>query len=142
MTEFEIREFRYPGDYEDALRLWRAMEHGVRVGPSDEPTEIQKKLTRDPDLFLVAQATEGLVGTVIGAYDGRRGFVYHLAVADAYRRRGVGSELMGEVERRLRARGCLRCYLLVRPDNTAAQRYYEKVGWRLLDDLVYGKDLL
>ena len=48
---------------------------------------------------------------------------------------------MQEVENRLRGKGCLRCYLLVRPDNLDAQRYYEKVGWKVLDDLVFGKDL-
>ena len=66
-----------------------------------------------------------LVGTVIGGFDGRRGMVYHLAVAPAYRRRWVASRLMAEVEERLRAKGCIKCYLLVRPDNDEAMEYYE-----------------
>jgi ribosomal protein S18 acetylase RimI-like enzyme len=141
MSQITIREFSYPADYAEALRLWKAMEEGVRVGPSDSEVEIQKKLERDPDLFLVAEAETGLVGTVIGGFDGRRGFVYHLAVASAFRRQGVGSRLMREVENRLRSKGCIRCYLLVRPDNLDAQRYYERVGWRLLDDQVFARDL-
>jgi len=141
MTPIHIREFRYPDDYADALSLWQATERGVRVGPSDAPDEIEKKLKRDPDLFLVAEADEDLVGTVIGGFDGRRGFVYHLAVAAAFRRTGVGSRLMGEVESRLRGKGCIRCYLLVRPDNYEAMRYYQKLGWGLLDDHMYAKDL-
>ncbi len=131
----------YPADYPGALRLWKSMEQGVRVGPSDSEREIQKKLERDPDLFLVAEAQNTLIGTVIGGFDGRRGFVYHLAVHSVYRRRGVGSLLIREVENRLRSKGCIRCYLLVRPDNLDAQRYYEKAGWKILDDLVFARDL-
>ena len=117
------------------------MDRGVRVGASDTPSEIQKKLLRDPDLFLVAEIDGTLIGTVIGGFDGRRGFVYHLAVAAPFRRNGVAARLMQEVENRLRARGCLRSYLLVRPDNLEAQAYYEKTGWNVLDDVLFAKDL-
>lgn len=141
MTSLQIREFHYPQDYSRTLQLWRSIGDGVRVGASDEPAEIEKKLTRDPDLFLIAEDGEDLIGTVIGGFDGRRGFVYHLAVATSRRRQGVGSALMAEVEARLRQRGCIRCYLLVFPENVAAQRHYENIGWNLLDDLVYAKDL-
>lgn len=141
MAQINIREFHFPEDYAAAIELWSAMEEGVRVGPSDAPAEIEKKLERDPDLFLAAEDDGRLIGTVIGGFDGRRGFVYHLAVAAAFRRSGVASRLMAEVESRLRGKGCIRCYLLVRPDNRAAIRHYEKGGWKLLDDLIYAKDL-
>jgi ribosomal protein S18 acetylase RimI-like enzyme len=141
MTRVHIREFQYPQDYTDAVHLWQSMERGIRVGPSDAPAEIMKKLEHDPDLFLVAEADEVLVGTVIGGFDGRRGMVYHLAVATEFRRSGLGSRLMTELETRLRQKGCIRCYLLVRPDNSEAMHYYQKTGWNLLDDQVYAKDL-
>jgi ribosomal protein S18 acetylase RimI-like enzyme len=141
MSGVNIREFSFPADYPEAIRLWKSMGPGVRVGVSDSEAEIKKKLARDPDLFLLAEDENGLVGTVIGGFDGRRGFVYHLAVAPLFRRKGVGSLLMQEVEKRLRAKGCLRCYLLVRPDNLDAQNYYKDVGWNVLDDVVFGKDL-
>ena len=118
------------------------MERGVRVGPSDTSSEIEKKLARDPDLFLVAEIEGRMIGTVIGGFDGRRGFVYHLAVAVPFRRSRVASRLMTEVESRLRAKGCIRSYLLVRPDNLDAQSYYKKTGWSVLDDVIFAKDLL
>ena len=117
------------------------MEQGVRVGPSDTPPEIEKKLARDPDLFLVAEIDGELIGTVIGGFDGRRGFVYHLAVAAPFRRNGIASRLMQEVESRLRAKGCIRSYLLVRPENLDAQGYYRRTGWTVLDDVIFAKDL-
>jgi ribosomal protein S18 acetylase RimI-like enzyme len=136
-----LREFRFPDDYAAALRLWESMEEGVRVGPSDTASEIQKKLARDPDLFLVAEIDGKLTGTVIGGFDGRRGLVYHLAVAAQFRRNGIASLLMQEIESRLRAKGCIRSYLLVRPDNLGAQGYYRNTGWSVLDDVVFAKDL-
>ncbi len=142
MAPICIREFHAPDDYTRALRLWEEMEKGIHVGPSDAPAEIDKKLERDPDLFLVAEDGGDLIGTVIGGYDGRRGFIYHLAVHADHRSRGVGSRLMNEVEARLRARGCIRCYLFVTPDNVEAMQYYQKRGWQLMDNLPYAKDLV
>ena len=137
-----IREFRFSEDYTRALRLWGSMEKGIHVGLSDSPDEIDKKIERDPDLFLVAEADGDLIGTVIGGYDGRRGFIYHLAVLAPHRGQGVGGRLMQEVEARLRAKGCIRCYLFVTPDNVEAMQYYQKRGWQLMDNLPYAKDLI
>lgn len=138
-----IRTFRFPEDYEAVYRLWAEAGDGIHLRRSDEPDEIEKKLRRDPDLFLVAEMGGRIVGAVLGGFDGRRGMMYHLAVAADVRRRGIGERLMEELERRLRAKGCIRYYLLVTRDNHDAIRFYEKRGWRWLDDLrVYGKDLL
>ena len=142
MTQVHIREFAFPADYAAAKRLWESAGAGIRVGPSDTPAEIQKKLQRDPDLFLVAEAGSELVGTVIGGFDGRRGTVYHLAVSPQFRRRRVASRLMAELETRLRAKGCIRAYLVVRPHNLEAMKYYQSIGWGLLDDSLFAKDLV
>jgi len=142
MSPICIREFRAGHDYAAVMRLWNQMEKGIHIGPSDAQAEIDKKLLRDPDLFLVAENGGALVGTVIGGFDGRRGFIYHLAVDAAHRGQGVGGRLMDEVEARLRAKGCIRCYLFVTPDNVQAMRYYEKRGWQLMDNLPYAKDLV
>lgn len=118
------------------------MEKGVSLGLSDTPDEIQKKLERDPDLFLIAEEDGQVIGTIIGGYDGRRGLLYHLAVAFPFRGRGVGTRLMDEVETRLRAKGCIRCYLMVLSDNGEAIQYYENHGWNNMENvLTYAKNL-
>jgi ribosomal protein S18 acetylase RimI-like enzyme len=142
MDSYWIREFRFPQDYLAARRLWEVAGPGIHVRASDELAEIQMKLQRDPDLFLVAEADSQLIGTVLGGFDGRRGMIYHLAVDQAYRRTGIGARLMSEVEKRLRSKGCLRCYLLVTTDNQDAIAFYQRRGWEPMDSVfVYGKDL-
>lgn len=138
---FRIREFVFPDDYEQVYRLWANAGPGVHVGRSDGLEEIAKKLQRDPDLFLVAENRGGIVGAVLGGYDGRRGLVYHLAVRKEHRNAGIGRALMRELEGRLRAKGCLRCYLLVTWDNPEARRFYEGNGWERMDLDIFGKDL-
>ena len=142
MDPIIIREFRYPEDYSQVVGIWEKMGNGIRVGVSDAPKEIEKKLLRDPELFLVAETNGSLIGTIIGGYDGRRGFIYHLAVAAAYREQGIGTRLMEEVERRLVGIGCIRCYLFVNNDNTEVKGFYEKHGWELLPVTPYAKDLI
>jgi ribosomal protein S18 acetylase RimI-like enzyme len=141
-SSIQIREFCFPADYELVFALWKGIEQGVHTGRSDTPAEIEKKLGRDPDLFLVAEANGCIIGSVIGGYDGRRGLVYHLAVSSEFRGLGVGSRLMDELESRLRAKGCLKCYLLVTVDNPEAEIYYQHRGWQHMDAIrLYGKEL-
>jgi ribosomal protein S18 acetylase RimI-like enzyme len=139
--DFSIREFNFPDDYEAVLHVWENAGPGIHVGRSDTPAEIQKKLQRDPDLFLVAAAGKRIVGSVIGGFDGRRGLVYHLAVDGQYRGNGIGTALMDSLEERLHAKGCLKCYLLVVDDNDEAARYYEQRGWEAMKVTIYGKEL-
>lgn len=139
----QIRQYWHPDDYQDVYNLWAQAGQGIHIRRSDEPNEIAKKIARDPDLFLLAEKDGILVGSVLGGFDGRRGLMYHLAVAKEHRRQGVGSVLVTALEQRLRDKGCIRYYLLVTRDNQDAIRFYEKRGWVLLDDLyAYGKDLI
>lgn len=138
---FQIREFIFDTDYERVLNLWKHIETGMTVGRSDTPEEIKKKLERDPDLFLVAEHHDEIIGTIIGGFDGRRGMVYHLAVEQKHRNQGIGAALLAEVEKRLQAKGCLKVYLLVLDDNTSAIHFYEECGWRhSKHDLVFAKE--
>lgn len=139
--QVHIRQFTYPQDYPTVIALWQNAGPGINVRRSDQPEEIVKKLQRDPDLFLLAEAGKEIIGTVMGGYDGRRGMVYHLAVAAEYREQGIGSLLMEELEKRLLSKGCIRCYLMVTHDNPQAVPFYEKRGWQQMPVFIMGKDL-
>jgi ribosomal protein S18 acetylase RimI-like enzyme len=137
-----IRQFTL-ADYDAVYTFWRSIEAGLGLGMSDTRAEIAKKLARDPDLFLVAEDRGGIVGTVIGGFDGRRGMIYHLAVAASYRKQGLGGRLMAEVEAGLVGKGCRKCYLLVRKGNPDAIAFYSRRGWGEMsgDVSLMGKEL-
>jgi ribosomal protein S18 acetylase RimI-like enzyme len=137
----EIRDFSYPDDLPAVLQLWSSAGPGVHLGQSDEPAELAKKLKRDPDLFLVAEEDGVLIGAVMGGYDGRRAIVYHLAIDRRRRHQGLGRALMAELEARLKTKGCLKMYLLVTKDNPDALRFYEHLGWEVMDMHLMGKVL-
>jgi ribosomal protein S18 acetylase RimI-like enzyme len=135
-----IRNFQFPADYDIVLDLWQQAGEGIGLGPSDEPDEIVKKVEHDPDLFLVAEADGLLVGTVIGGFDGRRGMVYHLAISSDYRKQGIATQLMHELEKRLRTRGCRKAYLLIKKGNEGVSCFYQKQGWEEMENVyIYGK---
>ena len=136
-----IRDFRFPEDYEEVYDLWENAGSGIHLRRSDEPDEIAKKLQRDPDLFLLAEIDGRIVGSVMGGFDGRRGMMYHMAVAKPLRHKGIGTILMEALERRLKEKGCIRYYLLVAKDNTKAVDFYQKRGWEIMDLFALGKDL-
>jgi ribosomal protein S18 acetylase RimI-like enzyme len=136
-----LRQFELEHDYPAVLALWQMAGPGLHVSPSDMPAELARKLERDPDLFLVAEAGDQLVGTVLGGFDGRRGMVYHLTVAADWRGQGIGAALMAELEARLAARGCHKAYLMVASENSEVTAFYERRGWRVMDVLPMGKEL-
>ncbi len=135
-----LREFTLD-DYDAVYALWQSYPDALGLGRSDTRAEIAKKLERDPDLFLVAEEDGQIAGTVIGGFDGRRGLIYHLAVSRAAAGQGLGRLLMEEVERRLAAKGCIRCYLLVKPENLRVVEYYERLGWEKVPVTVMGKNI-
>ncbi|MCP4138963.1 MAG: GNAT family acetyltransferase [Chloroflexi bacterium] len=142
MPDILIRPFEFPDDYEEVYALWKNAGDGIHLRISDELAEIEKKVARDPDLFLVAQADGLIIGAVMGGFDGRRGMMYHLAVAHKYRRKGIANILVDALEEKLKEKGCIRYYLLVTKDNEDAISFYESRGWENMNDLyAFAKNL-
>ena len=127
-------------DYAAVISVW--LEAGLQLSSSDSRNGLKQKLTRDPDLFLVAEEedTQGnrqIVGAVMGGYDGRRAWIYHLAVLPEHQGKGIGRQLLEEVEQRLFARGCERISLFVEPTNHSVFKFYQKVGYELRETLLF-----
>lgn len=134
MSSGEVRPL-HAGDFEEVRRLW-AVTEGLGVGPGDAPEDVGRFLRRNPGLSLVALDGGAIVGAVLCGHDGRRGHVYHLAVARSHRRRGVGEDLVRRCLAALRAEGIERVLIRVKTDNEGARKFWAAVGGTLRDDLV------
>ena len=107
------------------------------VVPSNNPQkDIERKLKVDRDLFLVGTLENKIVATVMGGYDGHRGWINYLAVDPDYRNNGYGRLIMEEVEQRIGAKGCSKINLQVRTTNKAVIEFYQSLGYS--DDHVIG----
>ena len=135
----EIREF-VEADKDSVVSLWTEV-FGYDAPHNDPVVSIAKKTSRDPDLFLVASESGRVVGTVMGGYDGHRGWVYSLAVDKCMLHRGIGAALMEQIERRLRSLGCLKVNLQVVASNAQVVEFYEKLGYSVEERISMGKRL-
>lgn len=127
-------------DEDAVVALWRAVF--PCPAPWNEPRRsINRKLAVQRELFFVAEEEGTLVGTAMAGYDGHRGWVYFVAVARAYRRRGVGAALMRRVEEELAARGCDKLNLQVRAGNEGAVAFYRELGFEVEERVSMGKRL-
>jgi len=125
-----IREFR-ANDYEAAVELWEAGD--IRVETRED---VEFKLQRDPDLFLVAEANGQLGGVVLGAFDGRIGSINRLAVAEPARRSGLAGRLIEAVEERLRAKGARRVWAWIHDYNRPSRALFSGRGYNEWRDVV------
>ncbi len=89
-------------------------------------------------IFLGAKRDGQLVGTVMGIvceelYGQCRPFmvVEDVVVDREHRRRGVGSLLMRELERRAEDRGCSYIIFVTEQDRTTAHQFYGSLGYDL-----------
>lgn len=122
-----IRQFALD-DYDRAVALWSAVE-GVEICEGDSREEIAEYLKRNPGLSRIAEANDTIVGAALCGHDGRRGWIYHLAVAHEFRGQGVGKLLLDDCERGLRKAGLKRAIILVAADNPAGHQFWLRNGW-------------
>ena len=115
-------------DYDQAVALWNLAE-GVEVAEGDSKEEIRAYLLRNPGLSRIAEEDGTLLGAVLCGHDGRRGLIYHLAVAPLYHGQGIGKLLVGECIAQLRSAGIARALILVAHDNAGAHSFWLRTGW-------------
>jgi ribosomal protein S18 acetylase RimI-like enzyme len=124
----DIRGFE-AGDTDAVVALWEACE---LTRPWNDPyRDVERKVAVDDGMFLVGTIDGVVVASVMGGYDGHRGWVNYLAVAPERRGGGSARALMAEVEARLRAAGCPKVNLQVRDTNAAVVAFYERLGYRV-----------
>ncbi len=134
----EIRPYR-DADENDVIQLWQMC--GLTVPHNDPVKDIRRKLTVQPELFLVGVRQERIIATVMAGYEGHRGWLNYLAVSPDMRQSGIARQLVSEVEKHLRLMGCPKINLQVRGTNTGAIAFYRKIGFVEDDVISLGKRL-
>ncbi len=135
--ELLIRPFA-EDDESSVVLLWSDVFSGDPPW-NESHSIIQRKLTVQRDLFLVGEINNQVIATVIAGYDGFRGWLYHLAVHSHWRRRGFGTQLILEAEKRLIALGCSKINIQVRASNAESTAFYQSLGYMSEDRQSLGK---
>jgi len=133
MIKMKIEKFNLKY-YHKVVELWK--KAGIGVGSSDTKGEIAGVLNRNPDLFLIGKEDGKIVAVVIGAFDGRRGYVHHLAVDPDYQKKGYGKKIMDELIEQFRKKKVHKIHLFIEKINPEVVNFYRNLGWNVRDDLI------
>lgn len=127
-------------DEEAVVALWKQCD---LVRPWNDPhLDIQRKLTVQPELFLVAVLESEIIGSVMCGYEGHRGWVNYLAVSPNQQNMGLGRRLMESAETALEALGCPKLNIQIRETNEAVLAFYKRLGYTADPVLSLGKRLI
>ncbi len=140
MTDSSLLIRPFQTEDEDALvALWKMCELTV---PWNNPhKDIARKLQVQPELFLVGILDNSLIATVMGGYEGHRGWINYLAVHQDFQGKGYGQEIMNSVETALREMGCPKINLQIRREDDKVASFYQKLGFTNDDVVSMGKRL-
>lgn len=125
-----------PADYAGVYELWTQIKGFALRSIDDSEENIVRFLKRNPDMSYVAEDDGRIVGAVLCGHDGRRGSLYHVCVAEAYRMRGIGTALAKATTQALAREGINQVSLVAFSTNEAGNRFWQKLGWKLRDDLI------
>jgi len=124
-------------DYDHVYQLWLNTP-GMGLNTLDDSVEgISKYLNRNPDTCFIAEKDNELVGVIMGGHDGRRGFIYHLAVKVSERGSGIGRKLVDQTMDALKDEGIHKVALVVYGKNEIGNKFWESIGFITREDLVY-----
>ena len=148
MIKMKIEKFKIEY-YDEVVKLWR--KAGIEVGSSDTVDDVTRVLKRNPDLFLIGKVKEKVIAVVIGTFDGRRGYVHHLAVDPDYQKTGLGKTIMEALIEQFRIKNIQKVHLFIEKSNKSVVKFYNNLGWDIREDLImmsfvpnkslYGRDI-
>ena len=136
-TTWRIRRMT-PEDYDDAYALWDCTPGMHLHSLNNTYGGIVRLLDANPNTCLVAvDGNDSIVATALGATDGRKGYLYHIAVDEQWRGQGIGSTLVHRIEDAFQAVGIVKVGILVVADNEDGKRFWKHQGWKTRPDVVY-----
>ncbi|WP_010261347.1 GNAT family N-acetyltransferase [Treponema primitia] len=124
-------------DYDAVYSLWK-ISTGINLRTLDDSeTGIRKFLERNPHTCFAAEENGELAGTILGGNDGRRGYIYHIAVKANFRNQGIGRSLIESVEKALIQEGINKVAMVSIKTNVGGNRFLRACGYPIREDIVY-----
>ena len=124
-------------DYDDVRALWMTIRgFGIRA-LDDSREDVQRFIRRNPTTSVVARMDGRIVGSILCGSDGRQGALYHVCVAREYRRRGIGTQMVGYCMHQLRLMGINKVSLIAFASNDAGNAFWKQIGWTRKSDVNY-----
>jgi ribosomal protein S18 acetylase RimI-like enzyme len=138
-------EIRYralsSADFDAVHALWERFD-GVGISRGDDRQGFDAFLSRNQGLSRCATADGEVVAVVLAGHDGRRGYLYHLAVADVFQGRGLARKLVRMALDGLAANGIQKCHAVVFSENDTGRAFWQAAGWSLRSELsLYSMEL-
>ena len=124
-------------DYDNVYRLWTLTKGMGLNNLDDTKTGINIFLQRNPNTCFVATFHNEIIGTIISGHDGRRGYIYHTAVSEKFRKKGIGQKLVTSSLSALKTEGINKVALVIFSKNKLGNLFWEKIGFRKREDLIY-----
>ena len=120
-------------DYDAVRALWLTIRgFGIRA-LDDSREDVARFIRRNPTTSVVAEADGRIVGSILCGSDGRQGALYHVCVAREYRRRGIGTRMVGHCMEKLREMGINKVSLIAFSNNDAGNAFWRGIGWKSSD---------
>lgn len=115
-------------EYAEIYNLWRSIP-GVGLNEADEQENIKAYLLRNPEQSFICESDGRIIGTIMCGNDGRRAFIYHLAVSPEYWHRGIATELVRLVIETQKSLGISKCVLFILNENEAGKNFWTHLGF-------------
>lgn len=125
------------GDYDAVYALWLSCSGMGLNDLDDSRAGIERFLERNPETCFVAEENEEITGVIIVGNDGRRGYIYHTAVAPKFRRKGIAKALVSAALSALKDLGINKTALVVFGRNENGNLFWESMGFTSREDLIY-----
>lgn len=136
MNKIQLRTMTID-DYPQVYALWMTI-HGFAIRNVDDSQQgIARFLRRNPTTCVVAELNRQIVGAILCGHDGRRGCMYHVCVAEAHRKHGIGQQMVRFCLNALTAEGISKVNLIAFKTNEVGNRFWQGLGWTQRDDANY-----
>jgi len=122
----------------DAAGISRLSRHCIEQGlrPRYTPALVRKLMRGNSKNVVVARKDNVFLGFGIMTYGRDSANLDLLAVRKPFRHRGVGRQILLWLEKVARTAGIVNIFVQVRSTNVGAIRFYERLGFQVIDRVV------